>query len=521
MKIFAFTILFSAFLIFTATPTFAGQNLITNRTGNAITLTDSAQSEINNIEFTGDKTIEQNDTLNADVSLSYGNLTVFGLVKGNVYVYGGNLIVKSTGKIDGNAQVVGGKITKEQGAIITGYEDITDTLDFDFKIPAEQFLHFDYNFDVPWQVEITTIDKFIIRYNRVESIFIGIGRDKKFYWDGDRLWSAYGSIGWGFKSHAWRGNLGLSRQFARVTKKGCSMLEVGIEGYSLTDSKDQWIISTIENTLSSFLMHEDFRDYYEREGATIHISHYINNEDFKSELKLAYVADTYDSLQKNVDWALFGGRKKFRENPAIEAGRMRSLLLFGGLNTITRSRSGIEGWSIFASVEFSKRNWGGEFEFDQYIMDIRRFQPIDKYSNLNARMYIGTGCGKLPRQKIYELGGLGTLNAYPFKYELGNRMILFNMELLLKGQILDDLDFFPLKVFNYANLLLISDAGFVRNVPTSRSALDGFNNIQWKEFKHDFGIALASRNGSARIGICWRTDKSESVKLLLRINRPF
>lgn len=486
----------------------------------------SAQLDsINTIDNTNtglnNKVIVKEDTVNGNVTIDNANLTVYGVVNGDVMVFGGNLILKSTSKINGNAQVIGGKIIKEEGAIVTGYEDYSDTSGFDFNEPPVYYLNFDYSFDVPWQSEITTFDKFIIRYNCVESIFLGLGRNKKFYWDGQQQWNAFGSIGWGFKSHTWRGNLGITRQFAKTSEEGSSLYEVGVEGYSLTETGDHWIISTLENTLSAFLLHEDFQDYFEREGATVHAAYYLNQEGLKAELKMAFIADTYDSLSNKVDWALFGGKKTFRLNPHIEPGRMRSLFLFGGLSTITKSRAGFSGWCIQASAEIANKNWGGEFNFDQYILEVQRYQPIDKYSNFNVRLKLGTGCGYLPHQRIFEIGGLGTMNAYPFKSEIGNRMMLINMEFLFKGQILDDLDFIPFKIFNYVNLLLISDAGFTRSVPNSWSALNGFGDLKWNEFKHDFGIALASRNGNMRIGCTWRTDKSESIKLLLRISRPF
>jgi len=85
------------------------------------------------------------------------------------------------------------------------------------------------------------LDNFIFRYNRVEGVFVGTWLRKKYYWDGEKTWSMYGSAGWGFKSHIWRGNLGLIRQFAVLSKEGSGIIELGAEGYSLTDTKDKWI----------------------------------------------------------------------------------------------------------------------------------------------------------------------------------------------------------------------------------------------------------------------------------------
>ncbi len=311
------------------------------------------------------------------------------------------------------------------------------------------------------------------------------------------------------------------RQFAILSNEGSGIIELGAEGYSLTDTKDQWIISLHENTASAMLIHEDYRDYFARTGYTLHTAYYSKHDYLKSELKLAYLADTYDSLANKVDWALFGGNKRFRVNPVIKPGKMRSVIISGGVSTISKTIYGSEGWSLFASSEFGKRSWGGDFEFDQYILDLRRFQPLGRYDNLNVRLRVGSAGGVLPLQKLYELGGLGTISAFPFKSEIGNRMVLINAEFIVNGSFLDELDFWPTWLFRHFNFLLTSDAGFTRMVPSNASAMDGFENVKWNEFKHSFGVALATRSGSFRIGFAWRTDHPAPIQFLLRFSRPF
>jgi hypothetical protein len=238
-------------------------------------------------------------------------------------------------------------------------------------------------------------------------------------------------------------------------------------------------------------------------------------------LKLSYRADSYDSLTNKVDWAIFGGSKKFHINPAIKPGKMRSMILSGGISTITKTSRAQEGWCLFGSAEFAKKSWGSEFEFDQYIFDVRRFQPLGRYENFNMRIRVGSACGVLPRQKEYELGGLGTMNAFPFKSDIGNRMMLINAEFILNGSILDDLNFWPTWIFQHVNIILTSDAGFTRDELPSAAATEGFDGIKLNEFHHNFGVALGNRTGSYRIGFAWRTDRLAPVHFLLRFNRPF
>jgi hypothetical protein len=483
-------------------------------------ITDS-ETDSNAQSFSGNKVIELSDTVASNVIVKGGNLTIFGTVTGNVLVVGGDLIMKSTGKITGDARVINGSILKEPGAVIDGFEDNTSDEKTNYREPRKKISRSILTFDVPWLDEQINYDNYVFRYNRVESIFLGLGREKKFYWDGSRIWNAYGFIGWGFKSHTWRGSLGLARQFAILSDKRTAIFELGIEGYSLTDTKDQWIISLHENTASALLIHEDFRNYFERNGYTIHAAYYMKQDYLKGELKLAYLADTYHSMTNKVDWALFGGNKKFRTNPDIDDGKINSVIMSGGISTLTKRSFGSEGWSVIASTEFAKKNWGSAFDYEQYIFDVRRFQPLGKYDNFNIRLRFGSASGTLPIQKLFELGGLGTMNAFPFKSAIGNRMLLINTEFIVNGSILEDLDFWPTWIFTHVNLLLTSDAGFTRMALSNASAFGGFDGVKLNTFMHNFGVAIANRTGSFRIGVAWRTDCCSPAQFILRFCRPF
>ncbi|HVN47488.1 MAG TPA: hypothetical protein VMU30_01575, partial [Bacteroidota bacterium] len=326
----------------------------------------------------------------------------------------------------------------------------------------------------------------------------------------------------GFKSHTWRGNFGLSRQIAFADGDAQSILEFGGEGYTLTDTKDPWKISRIENTIAALIFHEDYRDYFERTGYTLHAAYYTQQKNFKSELQVAFLADHDDSMANKVDWALFGGNKHFRDNPLIEPGKMRSIMFTGGLTTVSKTSDGPEGWTLFGSAEIARKRWGGDYsDFERYVIDVRRMQPLGAYNNINVRLRAGTSGGILPLQTMYDLGGIGTLNAYPVNEYSGNRMLLMNGEFVLNGSILDDLDFWPAWLFNHCNVILFTDAGFIDNAASNASITDGFNTLTWNDFKHDFGVAIGSRNGSFRIGVAWRTDHPEPATFVLRIERPF
>ncbi|MEX0735995.1 MAG: hypothetical protein WD182_01040, partial [Bacteroidota bacterium] len=138
-----------------------------------------------------------------------------------------------------------------------------------------------------------------------------------------------------------------------------------------------------------------------------------------------------------------------------------------------------------------------------------------------VRLRVGTSEGVIPAQKIFEAGGLGTLHAFPFKSEAGNRMILLNAEYIINGDFLGELDFWPSSFMSGLNFILLSDAGYFREVSSRASWTEGFEDLRWNDFKHNVGVGLSNRSGSMRLAFVWRTDRSENAKLIFRFVRPF
>jgi hypothetical protein len=475
------------------------------------------------ISFDGDKTIDESETIKADVVLKGGDLKVYGTVDGDVLVVGGTLYVKAGGRITGNARAINGDIIKDDDGWIGGYIDKRNTSTAGYRPDRGRFTRFGHRLDAEWVDELTNIDNFIYRFNRVEGHFFGLGSEKKYYWDGSRRYTAYGSVGWGAKSHRWRYNLGLVRQFALPNNNpsGGEILEVGAEGHSLTDTKDDWIIGMNENTAAALLLHEDYRDYFGRDGFGVHVGYYTQQDYVVGQFQVEYLLDQYRSLDNRTEWSIFGGRKVFRPNPAIDEGRMHSIVVSPGFSTITETRHGQEGWSLFGTAEFARQSFGGDFDFTQLMADLRRYQPLSRYDNLNVRVRVGTSTGRLPLQKVFEFGGLGTLDARPYKSDAGNRMILMNAEYIFNGDILHDLDFWPSWLLRHINFIVLSDAGLMRITSFDADWTRGFDKIRWAEFKHDIGFGISNQNGSFRLGFVWRTDVRSPGRLFFRFNRPF
>lgn len=365
----------------------------------------------------------------------------------------------------------------------------------------------------PWEMND---DNFMVRYNRVEGLFLGLHYPNRYSWDEPSI-SLFGSGGYGFATHRWRYAGGISRQYGM----GRALIEVGFEGHSLTDSKDQWIVDEGENTITAIIMRDDYRDYFGREGVSGWLGVYGKWNTSDMQFKAMYLNDQYQSLDWRTNWSVFGGDKLFRENPAVWEGRMRSLLASFEIHQERLRSYFTAGWKFGVSAEIAGKSFGGDFEFNRYIADVIRYQPLSKYENLNFRLRAGSATGDAPPQKWFELGGISTLPAFTYKEFPGNRIALFNAEYLLNGKVFDNVDVFPSWLLRNCNLILFYDAGYISAAAPTERLDRGFEDLTFTSLKTDWGFGIGSRDAKIRLGFAWRTDIAEPVHVFLRLSRPF
>jgi cytoskeletal protein CcmA (bactofilin family) len=473
-----------------------------------------SSGESDAVTFNGDTEIAEGDTIQGDLVVKYGTLTVRGAVNGDILVVNGSIVIKSTAHIKGNVRSMNGSIIKDDGAIVEGYTEQSSKSKYDRRKKTAR-VRYSHTFKpYYWIEQPLDDDNFLFRYNRVEGLFLGLGSQKKFYWDGDKKITGFGSFGYGFAMHKWRLQLGLDRQF--LISDGV-LFETGGEVHSSTDTKDEWRMNLGENNLAALFFREDFRDYFQREGFSVHTARYTKDGDISTMVDARYNADRYKSLYKEANWALFGGDRVFRSNPFINEGMIRSISLTAGVSTLEKYRNRSEGWDLYGRAEYGGKNMGGDFDFNQVIIDMKRFQQLSDYDQISIRVRVGSLEGDPILQKTFELGGANTMPAYGFKEFAGNRMVLGNLEYQLEGETIDDVFFWP----HSLNLILFGDAGATTSASTKKAVYDGFDNITTSMIKSDIGFGFGWNEAGARLGFAWRTDKSAPVAIFFRLNRAF
>jgi cytoskeletal protein CcmA (bactofilin family) len=472
------------------------------------------------IHFTGDVTIDNRDRIQGNIVVSGGSLTVLGRIEGDALVLNGDVIVESGGVITGAATVVNGSI-RNNGGEIRGRTDETRNDDIAYRrreTARSSPYRLLYTLQEDLMVRDLNLSPLLAGYNRVEGLSLGLGSRKNLYWDTPIGLSLYGRVGYAFRIHSWRGMLGGAYQ---IPTGGGHLSEIGSELYSLTDTKDDWVIGQIENDLAAFLFHYDHRDYYKREGFSIYGGHYIDSPRLSAHLRVQYLNELHDSMPNRIDWALFAPDRSFRQNPAVEEGRLIALRTAVNLSSIEKSPRRMDGWRALAVVEHASPSLNSDLDYTLYSFDVRRYQPVSQYDNVNVRLRMGTSEGRLPVQRIYELGGIGTLPAFPHKVFSGNRMLLLNAEYVLRGDVLSQLAFIPRGLFGGLTILLFLDTGWTGIAGDGEGPMRGFSDFSFDNLNTSIGFGFGSRSGTTRLGFAWRTDRASSAVIFLRIARPF
>jgi hypothetical protein len=279
------------------------------------------------------------------------------------------------------------------------------------------------------EVEITPL----LDYNRVDGF--SLAGNLKFA-DNDSIYpSVDADYGYAFASKRTRWRFGLEQTIWRSLP-----LAIGGEGYRELKSEDDWLIDKQENLFFTLLWTEDFRDYYETEGARA----YLRAHPFAhatAEIGYRYDETNWLKAHRNL-WSLFGGDKLFPRNfhRVDEPLRSQGIAELDSTTNAFISLSGsydtrdienpfdFAAWAVDGRLEWSHPDFSSDFDYRRYQINVRRYQPVNRRTMLLTRLVFGGSDGYLPMYKRFYLGGLGTLRGYKHKEYTGTRFWLANGE---------------------------------------------------------------------------------------------
>jgi hypothetical protein len=297
----------------------------------------------------------------------------------------------------------------------------------------------------------------------------------------------------------------------RVPLPGALVLRA--EHFQRLTTFDAWKITTRENDFSSIVAASDQLDWWRERGFFVALD--AETPSGRLGGTLGYLDVTQSSERNRTPFALFGGDDEWRENPEIEEGRLRSLLLEAWLDTrdVQSPLLPAPGWSFRWTWEGAGEALGGNVAFSRGSFDIRRYTRLGRDAWWDSRIvWKGPfGDDNLPPQRRVRLGGPGSLRGFRAASFQGDAGIQAQSELRL-----------PLPVNDRIAVVFLS-WHWVGFVDLGRVAEGG----NWGNWHADLGTGISGINIFSYIGVFIAhriTDlggPEDGPRFIVRLRRDF
>jgi len=402
----------------------------------------------------GESRIAEGARLTGSVAILGGPVSMAGRIEGDLVVINGDLAFESGAAITGSVTVVGGSLSGAQFATIGGAtQHFREPLRF--RHDAGELVYApaaaEPELSAGREFRFGRTDFLIAArrdYNRVEGLPISIGprvrigRSNPTLLEGFVIYRSSAGLridpdqlGYAIRAEQFLG--------------GGETARIGLKVYSDITPIEAQGVSDRENALSTFVLHRDFRDAYEREGWSAYLR--FARSGWPHDVMIEYRDERQRSVNTGSPWSLFDNADPWRSQPVVAEGRLRSVV--GRLVYDTRNETfdPATGWQIVAEVE---QGTGGRLErpaltfpgtdsvvtvasrarerFTAASLDIRRYVRTGPGSRLGVRVFgAGSADGNaLPPQRQRALGGEGELPGYRlYEFDCGAR----NRQLSLRG----------------------------------------------------------------------------------------
>lgn len=251
-------------------------------------------------------------------------------------------------------------------------------------------------------------------------------------------WAGYVSYKFGPERFGY--SFGLERPFFRD-----GVVQAGASIHDLTGSDDRWRLDDTEQSLVAIGFRNTFRDYYRRKGFQLHAA---LRPLAAHEWLVAWRNESHAPLVNETDWGFFRDDHPFRPNLLAQEGNLRSVIVgytfdSRGLtpessgerfrrhlvDDLFGSTTGREhGARVEWLTELAPAAFNDDFDFTRHVLNARGWLQLSPGRMLSARMMSGWTSGEAPPQRVFALGGIGSVHGYGFKEAAGGRMVLLNGE---------------------------------------------------------------------------------------------
>ena len=389
-------------------------------------------NEETTIRFTGRVDIPAGRVIMGDVAVLGGPVTVAGEIRGDLVVVNGSLTVEDSGSVSGDVTVLGG-VAHVQVEQVGGQLAVYDE-DLPYRHAGDRIRYDEHR----WSRWTGGRDRSHIsvrveqNYNRVEGLPVMFG--PVFQTSGPDMFRLDALAIWRSESgpHLSSDELGWFLRAEQHFGPG-GRFSVGGSAHSMVQPIESWKLTNVEASLAAFLLHEDYRDYYKREG----FSAYARYDDPATGVRLTgeYRNEDNGFLAAVSPWTLRRNADPWRAQPLVGEGRISTMT--GELVVDDRNdpEDPSDGWYLNATATFgiSGTLTVPEYrqpepqsptvvapartlptDFQAGFVDLRRYLRLGPDSDLRLRGVLGGSLDgrPIPPQYQHTLGGEGALPGY-------------------------------------------------------------------------------------------------------------
>jgi hypothetical protein len=392
-------------------------------------------------QITGEASI--GETYEGNVVVFTGPLTLTGRINGELIVIDGNVDFREGSAVTGDVTLVGGDATGVEyadiGGTVTMYgegfglfrgsERVFTVNKHNRRIYREDYRrawgHSSFTVRTGWN------------YNRVEGLpvhfgpTIETGGRNPTRFEAHAIWRTEVSAPWDTDE------LGYSVR-AEQFFGGRRDLRIGASLRSVVDPIETWQLNKVESSLATFVLHEDYRDYYKREGWSGYLQWAPRASGLSATVE--YRDEDHSSEAARDPWTIFDNGDSWRAQPLVAEGKLRSVrgtiefdrrddedfpssgfLVRGEL---THAVGGDLAVPAFVGLNGPVAALPFDEEFTAGLIDARIYRLVGRDATLSFR-FVGAGSlteKSLPPQFQHAFGGAGSLPGYSsFSADCGAR----------------------------------------------------------------------------------------------------
>ena len=418
------------------------------------------------VRLNGESILPAGTELTGDLGVLDGPLVLAGRVRGSVLVINGDLRLERSAEVGGDVIVVGGiahglDAARVRGTVVVYREALRYRRDGDLLVQAplpEKASGLSAGRDFRYGRTDFTL---AVRgaYNRVEGLPIAGGARIELGRSNPTLFEAVGIYRTESGLRLRDRDLGYALRLEQHVG-GRRAVRLGLALRSEVRPIEDHGLSDRESSLAAFVLHRDFRDYYERAGRAAYLRVAPRGEPLSALLELR--DETHTSMPAGKPWSLFDNGREWRSQPVVAEGDLTSIAAQVTYDTRNEALEPSAGWHITAELEsgiggalvsrVSVDSSTGQPVLDRHaadhrfhtaLLDVRRYARTGPGSRLAIRALVAGSLdgGPLPPQRQHALGGEGSLPGYrPFQFDCGARR---NRLGIVEDDVLIETQFYP------------------------------------------------------------------------------